>query len=144
MKHIILQISLFILIGISINAQSDFAVNLEEEHSFLILPNKVIDYKEYVGAVTKYVWKYHAKDRLKINNIEIGGENDVLIQITQFRNQSHAMSFYNHMKRTFPDFMHMGMTKAYFPVSKSNFDEILRKEGVGEYEQFFETNILTK
>ncbi|MCR9288090.1 MAG: hypothetical protein NXI23_11975 [Bacteroidetes bacterium] len=135
-------LSLAFIFGIfSLNAQTAFTATPDEEHSIFIIPGKVIDLNEYRGSVTKYVWRNHAKDRLKINNIEIGEtQKTEIIHISSFRNKSHAMEFINHMKSSFPDFLHMNMTEAYYAVSESNYNAILRNQGLENYEAFFEEN----
>jgi hypothetical protein len=140
-----LLLSLLILGINSLNAQVEFISSPDEEHSFFIIPGKVIDLNEYRGSVTKYVWRYHAKDRLKINNILIGGDNKTeVIHISSFKNKAHAMGFYQHMKEKFPDFLHMNMTRSYFAVSKSNYEAILKNYGFGTYEDYFKEHYLSK
>ena len=132
----------FILFGFSnLNAQNDFTVSSDEEHYAFIIPGNVIDIKEYRGSVTKYIWKMHAKDRLKINNIQIGDSKKVdIIHVTTFRNKVHAMSFFNKTIDDYPDFMHMNMTKMIVVISKSNYEAIIRNQEIGNYQAFFDEN----
>ena len=127
------------------NAQNEFTVQSDEEHYAFIIPGNVVDLKEYRGSVTKYIWKNHAKDRLKINNIQIGDSKKVeIIHVTTFKNKAHAMSFFNKTMKDYPDFMHMNMTEMFVVLSKSNYEEIIRKQTIGNYRAFFEENYSNK
>ncbi|MBK9013009.1 MAG: hypothetical protein IPM82_02405 [Saprospiraceae bacterium] len=143
-------LALFILPS-SITAQENltekggFAMNASEEHSFLfVLSNQAKDLQELRTGITKYMWKYYPNDKLKITQIQVDGElKDVpLILISGFSDKSKAMEFYNGLKTNRPDFMQMGMTKDYFPLSKSNYEKIVRAKSLTGYKPFFQQNYL--
>ena len=122
-----------------------FVVNATEEHNFLfVLANKPNDLQELRTGITKYIWKYHPNDKLKITQIQVDGDlKDVpLIHVTGFANQSQAMEFYKGLKANRPDFMQMGMTKDFFPLSKTNYEQVVRAKSLNGYKPFFQQNYL--
>lgn len=122
-----------------------FVVNANEEHSFLfVLSNRPNDLQELRTGITKYMWKYYPNDKLKITQIQLDGDlKDVpLILITGFSDKAKSMEFYNSLKMNRPDFMQMGMTKEYFPLSKSNYEKIVRAKSLNGYKPFFQQNYL--
>lgn len=143
-------LALFLLPG-SVSAQENltekgvFVVNASEEHSFLfVLANRPNDLQELRTGITKYMWKYHPNDKLKITQIEVDGDLQgvPLILISGFDNKAKSMEFYNGLKTNRPDFMQMGMTKDYFPVAKSNYERIIRTKSLNGYKPFFQQNYL--
>ncbi len=122
-----------------------YAIDKSEEHSFLfVLANRPYDLQEVRTGITKYIWKYHSNERLKITQIAIGGEleNVPLIHITGFTSEASALAFFKGLKKNRPDFMQMGMTKDYFTLSKTNYEMIVRNKSLAGYKAFFEQNYL--
>jgi len=122
-----------------------YAVNAADEHSFIfVLDNKPNDLPEVRTGITKYIWKHHPSDRLKITQIAIDGdlENVPLILITGFSSGAKSMEFFNGLKKNRPDFLQMGMTKDYFAISKTNYETIVRSKSLSGYKSFFEQNYL--
>ena len=120
-----------------------FSVDASEEHYFLfILNNRPADLPELRGEITKYIWKYHPSAKLKITQIKVDGElADVpILHIQKFKDKAAAMSFYKSIKSDRPDFLQMGMTKDYFPVSKTNYEKIVRSQSLVGYKPFFASN----
>ena len=119
-----------------------FSFDANEEHYFLfILSNaRPADLPELRGEITKYIWKHHANAKLKITQIKVGGEleNVPLIHLQSFPSKSEAMAFYQNLKKNRPDFLQMGMTVDYFPVSKSNYEKMLRAKSLKGYKPFFQ------
>lgn len=129
----------------NLTEKGGFVVNANEEHSFLfVLSNRPNDLQELRTGITKYMWKFYPNDKLKITQIQVDGElKDVpLILITGFSNKAKAMEFYNGLKTNRPDFMQMGMTKDYFPLTKSNYETIVRAKSLNGYKPFFQQNYL--
>lgn len=122
-----------------------YMLNAAEEHSFLfVLANRPGDLQEMRTGITKYIWKYHPEERLKITQIAVEGDlaEVPLIHITGFANKTQAMAFFNGLKKNRPDFLQMGMTRDYFAVSKTNYEKILRAKSLAGYKAFFEQNYL--
>ena len=110
-------------------AQSEtFTNSASEPHYVLITMTKqAVDIPDVRAEVTKYIWKNHPADKLNISHILIGENRSVnAMFLKEFRNKAHAMSFYKKMMDTKPDFMQMNLTKDYYAISKSNFDQMLR------------------
>jgi hypothetical protein len=120
-----------------------FVVNANEEHSYLfVLANRPNDLQEMRTGITKYMWKFHPNEKLKITQIQVDGDlKDVpLILITGFANKAKAMEFHSGLKTNRPDFMQMGLTKENFPLSKSNYETVVRAKSLNGYKPFFQQN----
>jgi len=129
----------------NLTEKGGFVLNASEEHSFLfVLSNQAKDLQELRTGITKYMWKFHPNDKLKITQIQVDGElQEVpLILISGFADKSKAMEFYNGLKANRPDFMQMGMTKDYYPLSKSNYEKVVRAKSLNGYKPFFQQNYL--
>lgn len=114
-----------------------------EEHYFLFLLNdRPADLPELRGAITKYIWKEHPQEKLKITQIKIDGdlENVPIIHIKAFSTKAQAMTFYQNLKESKPEFMEMGMTKEIFAISKTNFQKVIRSKSLKGYKPFFAIN----
>ena len=145
-RRFILSLLLTISLAFAANAQTEagFVNSSNEPHYVLITMTKTaVDIPDVRAEVTKYMWKYHAADKLSISHILIGENRSVgAMFIKEFRNAQHAMNFHQLMLKNKPDFMQMGLTKNYFVVSKSNFDQILRNRSLSGYDSFFQENYL--
>jgi hypothetical protein len=120
-----------------------YVVNANEEHTYLfVLSNRAADLQELRTGITKYIWKYHPNEKLKITQIAVDGDlKDVpLIYVTGFANKVQAMAFHNGIKTNRPDFMQMGMTKENFPLSKTNYETVIRTKSLNGYKAFFQQN----
>lgn len=120
-----------------------FTLNANEEHYFLfVLANRPNDLPELRGEITKYIWKYHPNARLKITQIQVDGElaEVPLIHIQAFSNKVEAMKFYMELQTNRPDFLQMGMTLDYYPLSKSNYERVLTSKSLAGYKPFFQQN----
>ena len=153
MRKILIPLTVLLVVAVRFSsfAQTDltekggFVFNAAEEHSFLfVLNNRPNDLPEVRTGITKYIWKYHPSDRLKITQIKIDGdlENVPLIHITGFASKAKVMEFYAGLKKNRPDFLQMGMTQDYFALSKSNYETIVRSKSMNSYKSFFEQNYL--
>ncbi len=151
MRKIFIPLSFLTLffLPIAISAQGQltekggYVVNANEEHSYLfVLSTRAADLQELRTGITKYIWKYHPNEKLKITQIAVDGDlKDVpLIHVTGFSNKAQAMAFHNGIKTNRPDFMLMGMTKDNFPVSKTNYETVLRSKSLNGYKVFFQQN----
>lgn len=120
-----------------------FTLNANEEHYYIfVLNNRPADLPELRAAITKYIWKNYPNSNLKITQIAIEGDlaNVPLLHVQSFTNKAEALAFHQELKNNHPDFMSMGMTVDYFPISKSNFEAIVRSKSLDSYKDFFLTN----
>lgn len=118
-----------------------FTLSESEEHYFLfVLNNRPADLPELRGEITKYLWVHYPNERLKITQVELGGdlENIPVLFVKSFSGKADALAFYKALKARHPDFLHMGMTQEYFPISKSNFDIVVENNSLEAYKVFFE------
>jgi len=135
-----------ILFNVCSFAQNEAGYELKaaEPHYFLItMTNRNLDIHDVRTEVTKYVWTYHAADKLQLSHILIGENRSVgAMFLQEFKNEAHAMRFYEKLQEDQPDFMQMGLTKHYLVISKSNYEQMLRNQSLKGYETFFEDNYL--
>lgn len=134
-----------ILNGQTSEANADgFSVTAGETHAFLIvISSNSLDIPEVRAGITKYLWKQHASDRLKITHIELGeASKKQVMYIEEFSDKNHAMKFYKGLKTNRPDFMQMGLTRDYYPISKSNYEILIKKQSLVAYKRFFRENYL--
>jgi hypothetical protein len=131
----------FPLLAQELTEKGGFSFDASEEHYYLfILSNeRPNDLPELRGEITKYIWKYHANDKLKITQIKVGGELESLplIHLQSFPDKAAAMAFHNNLKKNRPDFLQMGMTVDYYPLSKRNYEKVLRSKSLKGYKPFF-------
>ncbi len=126
-----------------LTAKEGYTLAGDEEHYFLfVLANKPADLPELRASITKYIWKYYPNAHLKVTQIAVDGDltNVPLIHLSSFKNKTQAMEFYKSLKKNNPDFLQMGMTLDYFPLSKSNYGTILRAKSLSGYKTFFQKN----
>jgi len=149
MRKLITLAFLFVFFNSSLFGQDasspkeGFTTNFEEEHYLIfVLANRPNDLPEVRAAITKYIWKYYPQAHLKVTQIAVDGDlaNVPLIHLAAFKDKAQAMEFYNNLKKNRPDFLQMGMTLDYFPLSKSNYEAILRAKSLDGYKTFFQTN----
>lgn len=140
---------LLLLFSISLQAQEftekgGYSLDASEEHYYLfVLSNeRPNDLPELRGEITKYIWKHHANAKLKITQIKIDGElaEVPLIHLQSFQNKASAMAFHQNIKKNRPDFLSLGMTVDYFPLSKTNYEKVLRSKTLKGYKPFFLNN----
>jgi hypothetical protein len=144
-----LMLLLLFALPVALSAQDQltekggYVVNANEEHTYLfVLSNRAADLQELRTGITKYIWKYHPNEKLKITQIAVDGDlKEVpLIHVTGFANKGQAMAFHNGIKANRPDFMQMGMTKDNFPLSKTNYETVIRTKSLNGYKAFFQQN----
>lgn len=127
----------------TLTSKGGYTLDANEEHYYIfVLNNRPADLPELRASITKYIWKHYPKANLKITQIEIDGElSDVpLLHVQSFPNKAEALAFHKALKTDHPDFLHMGMTVDYFPVSKTNFEAIVRSKSLNGYKDFFLKN----
>ncbi len=123
-----------------LTAKAGFTLNANEEHYYIfVLNDRPADLPELRAAITKYIWKHYPQANLKITQLEIDGELSgvPLLHVQSFANKAEALAFHKALMTEHPDFMHMGMTVENFPVSKSNFEAIVRNQSLNGYKDFF-------
>jgi hypothetical protein len=126
-----------------LTAKEGYTLDSGEEHYFIfVLANRPADLPEVRASITKYIWKYYPQARLKVTQIAVDGDlaNVPLIHLQTFKGKAQAMEFYKSLKKNHPDFLQMGMTLDYFPLSKSNYETILRAKSLDGYKAFFQKN----
>lgn len=148
MKKLLFVVSLLLFVVATqaqdnLTSKQGYTHDPTEEHYYLfVLNDRPGDLPELLGEITKYIWKYHPREHLKITQISIDGElaSTPLVHVRSFPNKAAAMAFHKQLLQNHPDFLHMGMTVDFFPISKSNYEQVIRNKSLRGYRPFFDAN----
>ncbi|MEL7219843.1 MAG: tetratricopeptide repeat protein, partial [Bacteroidota bacterium] len=119
-----------------------FKVGENELHYVIIVfESDDIDLNANKIVVSDYNRTYHSLDKLRISNVYLGQSNDVpVLVLRRFKDKAAAMSYYDGIQRNATDFIDAGQNYKVFPITQSNYREILRNRTVDGYDSFFEGN----
>lgn len=129
--------------GVSAAQASNFRATPNELHYMIVVFNdQAVDLNKAKIVVSDYNNKYNKLDRLKITNVYLGKDNDVpVLVMRRFKNGEDAMNYYNATKKNEADFLSpVQASFRMFPVSQTNYREVLKQRSVDGYEAFFREN----
>lgn len=114
----------------------------ELHYMVLVFDNRDIDLNKAKIAVSDYNTKYHKLDRIRVTNVYLGRDNSTpVLVMRKFKNQEEAMKYYNGALQNKEDFVsRTEVDYKLYPVSQSNYREILKARNVAGYEDFFKDN----
>jgi tetratricopeptide (TPR) repeat protein len=122
----------------------DFKVSDNELHYVIIVfQTDDIDLNAQKIKVSDYNRTHHSLDKLRISNVYLGSKNDIpVLVLRRFKNKNTAMAYYQGSQTTnADDFIDANATPyQLFPISQSNYREVLRNRNVDGYDAFFEAN----
>ena len=123
----------------------NFRESMDEIHYVLVVFNdRDAPLNELKGQVEAYNEEYHAGDRLRSTPIFIGQDNETpVLVLRRFKTGQDALDFYQGTERNSGDFLseaELGFT--VYPVSQTNYREILKARSFAGYEEFFRSNYL--
>lgn len=122
--------------------QGDFKTGENELHYIIIVfDSDDINLNDNKIKVADYNRQYHSLDKLRISNVYLGESNDVpVLVLRRFKDKEEAMRYYNGVQTNMADFIDPN-TIPYniFPITQSNYREILRNRSVAGYQSFFES-----
>ncbi len=122
---------------------SNFEFKAEELHYIIIVFNEDIRLTENKAKVSDYNREYHKLDRIRISNVYLGKENDVpVLVLRRFKDKDEAMKYYYGVEKNRKDFIESNISYNLYPVSQSNYRNILKAKSVDGYDQFFKDNYL--
>ena len=127
-------------------AQEDtgnFKVGENELHYIIIVfGSDDIDLNTNKIKVSDYNRTYHSLDKLRISNVYLGQSNDVpVLVLRRFKDKAAAMAYYNGVQKNAADFINAGEVDfQMFPITQSNYREVLRNRSVDGYGAFFQGN----
>lgn len=120
-----------------------FKVNDTELHYIIIVfESDDIDLNENKIIVSDYNRQFHSLDKLRISNVYLGEKNNVpVLVLRRFKDKTAAMSYFEGVEKNAGEFIDSGNTPfRLFPITQSNYREVLRNRSVGGYDAFFENN----
>jgi len=123
--------------------ESAFKVDDAELHYVIIVFNSDdIDLNASKITVSDYNTKYHNLDKLRISNVYLGDANNVpVLVLRRFKDKAAAMEYYEGVQKNATDFINSGQTPfQIFPITQSNYREVLRNRSVIGYDDFFQAN----
>lgn len=127
-------------------AQEDdgnFKVGENELHYVIIVfDSDDIDLNANKIKVSDYNRTYHSLDKLRISNVYLGQSNDVpVLVLRRFKDKAAAMAYYDGVEKNADDFINPGeVSFQMFPITQSNYREVLRNRSVDGYDAFFNGN----
>ncbi len=85
--------------------------------------------------------QYHKLDRIRISNVYLGEGNDTpVLVMRRFKDAAEAMKYYEGVQRQKKDFINSSMPYKLFPISQSNYREVLKARSDEGYNEFFQAN----
>ena len=123
--------------------EGDFTVNESELHYVLIVfESDDIDLNANKITVSDYNKSYHSLDRIRISNVYLGEKNNVpVLVLRRFKNKDKAMEYYEGIQKNSSDFIDTATNSfQIFPITQSNYREVLRNRTVEGYGAFFQKN----
>lgn len=114
----------------------------ELHYVIIVFESDDIDLNANKIVVSDYNRTYHSLDKLRISNVYLGQSNDIpVLVLRRFKDKSAAMSYYDGIQRNTADFINAGQVSyQVFPITQSNYREILRNRTVDGYDTFFNAN----
>jgi tetratricopeptide (TPR) repeat protein len=118
-----------------------FEINDNELHYVIIIfESDEIDLNANKITVSDYNRTYHSLDKLRISNVYLGQNNDVpVLVLRRFKDKNAAMGYFNGVQKNNDDFIDLDDTSyQMFPITQSNYREVLRNRSVDGYLEFFQ------
>lgn len=125
-------------------AKSKFRINDNSSHYLMVVIDKEsVKIEDAKIAVSNYNLANHKLDRIKITTITLGDnlEQPVLV-LRRFKNRSEVMKYYEGVGKNKGDFMPAQARYELYPITQSNYRQILRAKKLDGYPPFFEDNYL--
>lgn len=124
-------------------AAGAFTVNDSDLHYVIIVfDSDKVDLNAAKIKVSDYNEAYHGLDKLRISNVYLGDGNNIpVLVLRRFKDKTAAMEYYTGVQKNGKDFIDPNaMNFQLFPVTQTNYREVLRNRSVEGYKTFFEAN----
>ena len=117
-------------------------------HYLIIALNASAVLNDVKISVSDYNRKYHSQDKLRISNIYLDspdgdGQRTPLVVVRRFKTADDVMKYYDGVMRNKKDFIDSDIYELY-PITQTNYREVLRNKNLSDYKPFFEANYLKK
>lgn len=112
----------------------------ELHYVIIVFESDAIDLNANKIKVSDYNRKYHNLDKLRISNVYLGQSNDVpVLVLRRFKDKDEAMAYYDGVQKNSADFINASEVPfQIFPITQSNYREVLRNRSVEGYPAFFQ------
>ncbi len=123
----------------------NYKVADDQLHYVIIVFKNDISLNDAKVGVSDYNNKFHSLQKLRMNNIYLGtDENKMpLIAIRRYKDKAEAMDYYNGILKNKKDFLdETKFQYEVFAIGQDNYRELLKAKNVEEYRTFFEGNYL--
>ena len=99
---------------------------------------KITDAKNALANFNKENFR---NDNLRLSNIFLNNDtNKPIIVIRKFKNQKAAMGYINAANEAGNDYLTKKMDYVVYPLTQSNYREVLRNKSFDGYAEFFQEN----
>lgn len=117
-----------------------YSNNANEKHYAVVSLPKSRNVNQLMFNIINFNIDSYSELDLKVKKSEIGA--DALMQITSFKNQNEAKTYYSKLKVHPELFRDVDSKGSYlFIISESNFSILLRDKKISQYKTFFEQNL---
>jgi len=119
-----------------------FRESMDELHYLLVVFNKDTDLNEAKVKVAEFNNKYNKNDRLRVTNVYLGTDVKVpVLVMRKFKSGTEAMAYHKNATEREKEFLNAGQFDYdLFPVSQSNYREVLKARTTEGYGEWFREN----
>jgi tetratricopeptide (TPR) repeat protein len=124
-------------------APGAFTVNDSDLHYVIIVfESDKIDLNAAKIRVSDYNEAYHSLDKLRISNVYLGDGNNIpVLVLRRFKDKTAAMDYFMGIQKNAKDFIDpKAMGFQLFPITQTNYREVLRNRSIEGYGTFFDAN----
>ncbi|MCB0705955.1 MAG: tetratricopeptide repeat protein [Saprospiraceae bacterium] len=113
-------------------------------HYVIIVFDSQIDLAQAKVKVSDFNKQFYNVDRLKVANMYLGDAEARIpvIVIRRFNGATKAMEFYNTVQQNVEQFLGKDFNYQVYPISQTNYRNVLRSKSVEGYDPFFRANYL--
>ncbi len=127
---------------------SPFTYEEGKLHYVIVVFEPGVKLTQVKANIADYNSKYHSLERLRISNIYLGPPTDPtklpLIVIRRFPNKHKAMEYYEGVVSNKRAFIKAEIEFELYPITQSNYREVLKRKSLDGYREFFEAHYLEK
>ncbi|MCB0518159.1 MAG: tetratricopeptide repeat protein [Lewinellaceae bacterium] len=121
----------------------NFKVDNDQLHYVIIVFKNEISLNDAKVAVSNYNTKFHNLQKLRMNNIYLGTDDNKLplIAIRRYKDKAEAMDYYDGIQKNRNEFLDESKYQfEVFAIGQDNYRELLKSKNIDEYRTFFEAN----
>lgn len=124
-------------------ADNKFTFKEKELHYMIIIFNEPVKLSTHKNKVSDFNRKFFKGERIRISNVYLGKKNDTpVLVLRRFTDVKKVMAYYNAIKKNKSEFIDNDIDYTIFPISQSNYRNILKAKSLSGYADFFEENYL--